>query len=96
MFIKCFTTALLAASGLMAGATVSAADLAVTTPPPPPPPEVQIGDYATPERPGSAQFTIPCLGSTACDSLARWCTDHGGTFTDWTDRSGETKGLCSG
>ena len=97
MFTKFLMTTVVIGSGLLTGATVSAGDIAQTPPPPPPPPPVAtIGDFAAPERPGSAEFTIPCLGSTACDSLAGWCSDHGGTFTDWEDRSGETKGLCSG
>ncbi len=84
----------LVVSVFVTGTGASAGDFARHTPPPSQPRQVPVGDFSSSERPGDTQYTVVCLGSTACNSLRAWCGKEGGTFTDFVGPSG-TKGLCS-
>lgn len=86
----------LAGAALGTGATVSAGGYAHRAEVPPPT-IAPIDGYAAPERqPVVAPYTVTCISSTACSSLRAWCDKHDGTYTEFVDGNGETKGMCSG
>lgn len=96
MFTKFLLGVTVAGTALGTGATVSAGGYAHRTEVPPPT-VVPINDYATPERqPVVAPYTVTCISSTACSSLRAWCDKHDGTYAEFVDSNGETKGTCSG